>query len=230
MIKTDEESVETNYLALVVTESSPYLHHGFYDILGKHVTLNFACAWLHIHTPHGDDGNNRHNSSTKELHQHWHHRRNVWNLFSALTQSSSGSIYWVNSSRGKNEREREKEVKNVNTPMTMLWESTKRNTCRNIAVKMDKSVDKSNIIWSSRQWKPNITQKGSGPDLTWWAGGEETRERKDREKRPTDKKSWFLQCWNLQPKQQTWFDHLSFFKMYDNKLANQIFVYFAEIH
>lgn len=185
-------SVETNYLALVVTESSPFLHHGFYDFLGKHVTLNFACAWLHIHTPHGDDGNNRHNSSTKELHQHWHHRRNVWNLFSALTQSSSGSIYWVNSSRGENEREREKEVKNVNTPMTMLWESTKRNTCRKIAVKMDKSVDKSNIIWSSRQWKAKYYPKRerSRFNVTGWGGGDE-REKRQREKTNRQKKLIF---------------------------------------
>lgn len=188
-IQTDKESVETNHLALV-TESSPYLHHGFYDFLGGHERLNFACAWLHTHTPlMGDDRNNRHNSSTKELHRHWHHRGNVWNLFSALTQSSSGgSIFWVNSSwRKKMKEKREKKWKNVSTPMTVLWESTKRNTCRKIAAKMHKSVGKSHIIWSFIRWETKYYPKRewSRFNVTGWGRGVGGGE---REKRPTDKK------------------------------------------
>lgn len=161
----------------------------------------------------GDDRNNRHNASTKELHQHWHHRGNVWNLFSALTQSSSGSIYWVNSIWGKNEREKEKGVKNVSTPMTVSWKSTKRNTCSKIAAKMHKSVGKSHIIWSFRQWETKYYPKRerSRFNVTGWGRGVwgDEREKRHREK-SNRQKSWFLQCWNLQPKQQTWRDHLSF--------------------
>lgn len=210
MIQTDKESVETHHLALAVTVPSLYWHHGFYGFMGKHERLNFACAWLHIHAVRVDR-NNRHNSSAKELHQHWHHRGNVWNLFSALTQSSSGSIYWVNSSWG--EKLKEKRKKKWKMSVTVLWKSTKRNTCREIAAKMHQSVGKSHIIWSFRHWETKYYPKRewSRFNVTGWGMGGETRERKDQQ----TKKLIFTVL--KSPKQQTWGDlsfPLTFFKMY----------------